>query len=107
MNRSGSSGLANGECACGIAADRRQKTDDVAARHPEELSERSQLLALRQQICCPWEESLGGNALRSERHRERDRECASQGDPLRVISERRTVPVDVDRANEALLKVHR
>ena len=46
VKRSGSPGLTNRKCACGVAANRGQKTNDIAPRHPEKLSERSQLHAL-------------------------------------------------------------
>ena len=59
LNGGGSPGLADRERARGVAADRGEQSDHIAARHPEKLSERSQLLVLRQQVCGPGQENVG------------------------------------------------
>jgi len=46
-----------------------QMTHLLASSHPEELSERAQLLTLRQQVCCPRKKDVGSYALRFQRHR--------------------------------------
>src|SRR3954468_5656436 len=105
MKGRGSSSLTNRESARSVASNCGEETNYIATRHPEKLSERSQLLALWQQICCPGQKNLGSNAPRSQRHRYRDRKSASQSDPLGIIREARATFIDIDDTDEPLLKV--
>src|SRR5579863_840148 len=91
LNGGCSSGLPDGERAGGVSADCREEADHVVARHSQKLTERSQLLAFRQQICGPWKKSIGSDPFRLQGHRHRNGKCTSQVDPLGIIGEAWTV----------------
>src|SRR5262249_42476694 len=107
LNRGCSAGLPDRERTRRVATDGGQQADDIAARHPEQLPERSQLLVFGQEVCSPGQENVGPDAIGCQRHPCRNRKCSAQPDPTRFVSEARPALVDIDRTDRPLLKIYR
>src|SRR5262249_17023385 len=107
VDRGSAAGLSDREGGRGIATDLRQKADHVARRHAEELPDRPQLLAFRQQVRGPGQKDRSTVRLRREQHGRRNREGAARIEPGSVVSEGRAPAVDFDETDRSLLEVDR